>query len=130
MEKKLLQSKMSAKNSNSTVSSASSSRSATPPPVASSSAPVFPLKHRHSFEERYAAIINQQILENTINREVLQRQVQAFFPFSRTTSRECTEEGKNEGNKETVSGEEKAEELNRKILEKLETLDIKDKEET
>ncbi|KAM7344155.1 uncharacterized protein ACRADG_010984 [Cochliomyia hominivorax] len=105
--------------------SASTSRSESPP--------VFPLKHQHSFEERYATIINQQILKNTINKEVLQRQVQAFFPFSRTTSRECAEE--EEGKKNSTKGrdseeEKKKEAKNEKILQKLETLDIKDKEET
>ncbi|KAI8123829.1 hypothetical protein FF38_13139 [Lucilia cuprina] len=94
--------------------------------------PAFPLKHQHSFEERYAAIINQQILENTINKEVLQRQVQAFFPFSRSASRECTE-GKKVLDKGSDSEEEEEDEdhdLERKVLQKLDTLDIKDKEQT
>ncbi|XP_019893612.2 uncharacterized protein LOC109613349 [Musca domestica] len=46
------------------------------------------LKQQRSFEQRYASIINQQILEKTINREVLQRQANAFFPFGRTPSNE------------------------------------------
>ncbi|XP_046809722.1 uncharacterized protein LOC124420549 [Lucilia cuprina] len=91
--------------------------------------PAFPLKHQHSFEERYAAIINQQILENTINKEVLQRQVQAFFPFSRSASRECTE-GKKVLDKGSDSEEEEDHDLERKVLQKLDTLDIKDKELT
>ncbi|XP_073847062.1 uncharacterized protein [Musca autumnalis] len=44
------------------------------------------LKQQRSFEQRYASIINQQILEKTINREVLQRQANAFFPFGRSVS--------------------------------------------
>lgn len=49
------------------------------------------LRHQRSFEQRYASIINQQILEKTINREVLQRQANAFFPFGRTSSNDSTE---------------------------------------
>ncbi|XP_075166402.1 uncharacterized protein LOC142238595 [Haematobia irritans] len=49
------------------------------------------LKHQHSFEQRYASIINQQILETTINKEVLQRQANAFFPFGRSSSNDSTE---------------------------------------
>ncbi|XP_037825450.1 uncharacterized protein LOC119613492 [Lucilia sericata] len=92
--------------------------------------PVFPLKHQHSFEERYAAIINQQILENTINKEVLQRQVQAFFPFSRSASRECTEGKKTQDKGSDSEEEEEQQDLERKVLQKLDTLDIKDKEQT
>ena len=44
------------------------------------------LKPQKSFEARYSHIINQQILETTINREALQRQINAFFPFGRSES--------------------------------------------
>uniref|UniRef100_A0A1I8Q488 Uncharacterized protein n=1 Tax=Stomoxys calcitrans TaxID=35570 RepID=A0A1I8Q488_STOCA len=52
------------------------------------------LKHQHSFEQRYASIINQQILETTINKEVLQRQANAFFPFGRSSSSDSSEGSK------------------------------------
>ena len=108
------------------------------------SPPVAPLKHQHSFEQRYAALINKQILENTINKEVLHRQVQAFFPFSRSISNECQEvtkvsEKHNKNLQENVQQEDyKEEEIENskdtendvKVLQKLETLDIADKGQT
>lgn len=102
-------------------SSAASSRS---------ESPVATVKHQRSFEERYADIINQQILENSINKEVLQRQVQAFFPINSrktSTSNEQTK-GKQNCNQDAVQNQEQETNDHRKCLEKLQTLDIKDAE--
>uniref|UniRef100_A0A1A9ZPJ0 Uncharacterized protein n=1 Tax=Glossina pallidipes TaxID=7398 RepID=A0A1A9ZPJ0_GLOPL len=42
------------------------------------------IRPQMSFEERYTTIIQENILENTINREAVQRQIQHFFPGTRT----------------------------------------------
>lgn len=128
---------MSTKDSKGTLENPETVRRCESPPIA-------PLKHQHSFEQRYAALINKQILENTINKEVLHRQVQAFFPFSRSSSKECQEINKvseehNKNLQENVQEEnDKEEEIEDvkdtendvKVLQKLETLDIADKEQT
>ncbi|KAI9583045.1 hypothetical protein GQX74_012262 [Glossina fuscipes] len=42
------------------------------------------IRPQMSFEERYTSIIQENIFENTINREAVQRQMQNFFPGTRT----------------------------------------------
>ncbi|XP_016989577.1 uncharacterized protein LOC108051833 [Drosophila rhopaloa] len=44
------------------------------------------LRHQQSFEARYSSIIQKQIWETSINKDVLERQLNAYFPFSRSAS--------------------------------------------
>ncbi|XP_017090766.2 uncharacterized protein [Drosophila bipectinata] len=44
------------------------------------------LRHQKSFEARYSGIIQKQIWETSINKDVLERQLNAYFPFSRSAS--------------------------------------------
>lgn len=44
------------------------------------------LRHQQSFEARYSGIIQKQIWETSINKDVLERQLNAYFPFSRSAS--------------------------------------------
>ncbi|XP_034651807.1 uncharacterized protein LOC117890833 [Drosophila subobscura] len=44
------------------------------------------LRHQHSFEARYSSIIQRQIWETSINKDVLERQLNAYLPFSRSAS--------------------------------------------
>ncbi|XP_017001022.2 uncharacterized protein [Drosophila takahashii] len=44
------------------------------------------LRHQQSFEARYSGIIQKQIWETSINKDVLERQLTAYFPFSRSAS--------------------------------------------
>ncbi|XP_022226989.2 uncharacterized protein LOC111077142 [Drosophila obscura] len=44
------------------------------------------LRHQHSFEARYSSIIQKQIWETSINKDVLERQLNAYLPFSRSAS--------------------------------------------
>lgn len=55
------------------------------------------LRQQQSFEARYSSIIQKQIWETSINKDVLERQLNAYFPFSRSASlnKECM--GSNSG---------------------------------
>lgn len=44
------------------------------------------LRHQQSFEARYSSIIQRQIWETTINKDVMDRQLNAYFPFARSAS--------------------------------------------
>ncbi|EDW71414.1 uncharacterized protein [Drosophila virilis] len=44
------------------------------------------LRHQHSFEARYSSIIQNQIWETTINKDVMERQLNEYFPFARSAS--------------------------------------------
>ncbi|SPP73767.1 uncharacterized protein LOC117592521 [Drosophila guanche] len=44
------------------------------------------LRHQRSFEARYSSIIQKQIWETSINKDVLERQLNAYLPFSRSAS--------------------------------------------
>ncbi|ALC41628.1 CG13332 [Drosophila busckii] len=44
------------------------------------------LRHQQSFEARYSSIIQNQIWETSINKDVLERQLNAYFPFARSAS--------------------------------------------
>lgn len=66
------------------------------------------LKQQNSFEDRYSAIINQEILKTTINMEVLQRQMNAFFPFSPSYSKSTSTHLK--GDDETAAAKEAVQE--------------------
>ncbi|XP_017051148.1 uncharacterized protein LOC108094852 [Drosophila ficusphila] len=44
------------------------------------------LRHQQSFEARYSSIIQKPIWETSINKDVLERQLNAYFPFSRSAS--------------------------------------------
>lgn len=61
-------------------------------------APPEVLRHQKSFENRYGAIIYKQILETSINRDELQRQLHAYFPITRSSSLQTdgAEERRNE----------------------------------
>ncbi|EDV91157.1 uncharacterized protein LOC6568510 [Drosophila grimshawi] len=45
-----------------------------------------PLSHQRSFEARYSSIIQKQIWETTINKDAMERQLNAYFPFTRSAS--------------------------------------------
>lgn len=44
------------------------------------------LRHQQSFEARYSSIIQRQIWETTINKDAMDRQLNAYFPFARSVS--------------------------------------------
>lgn len=44
------------------------------------------LRHQQSFEARYSSMIQRQIWETTINKDVMDRQLNAYFPFARSAS--------------------------------------------
>ncbi|XP_030378221.1 uncharacterized protein LOC115626855 [Scaptodrosophila lebanonensis] len=44
------------------------------------------LRHQQSFEARYSSIIQKQIWDTSINKDVLERQLNAYFPFARSAS--------------------------------------------
>lgn len=97
------------------------------------------LRHQHSFEARYSSIIQKQIWETTINKDVMERQLNAYFPFSRSAS--LNKDGSAgfylNPNQETIESTLKTRSLSTTptkqrstaCLEKLETLDIAEKQE-
>jgi len=97
------------------------------------------LRHQHSFEARYSSIIQRQIWETTINKDVMERQLNAYFPFSRSAS--LNKDGSDgfylKPNQETSESALKTRSLSTTptkqrstpCLEKLETLDIAEKQE-
>ncbi|XP_037941790.1 uncharacterized protein LOC119674705 [Teleopsis dalmanni] len=103
------------------------------------------LRHQRSFEKRYSPIINKQILETSINKEALHRQMNAFFSCSRspspknkkktlTAGRNDSEAGASmleedsENNLADIDDKDSAKSMeNTKVLQKLETLDIAEK---
>ncbi|XP_068147393.1 uncharacterized protein [Drosophila tropicalis] len=114
------------------------------------------LRHQHSFEARYSSLIQKQIWENSINKDVLERQLNAYFPFSRSASlTKDTADGFNQlklsaataavaaassssspstsapGKTKSSGGtmpKKRLEKMDRKCLEKLETIDVADQE--
>ncbi|EDW74980.1 uncharacterized protein Dwil_GK15967 [Drosophila willistoni] len=118
------------------------------------------LRHQHSFEARYSSLIQKQIWENSINKDVLERQLNAYFPFSRSASlNKETADGFNQmklsaataavaaasssssspstsapgsslKTKSSVgtTSKKRLEKMDRKCLEKLETIDVADQE--
>ncbi|XP_053963090.1 uncharacterized protein LOC128866408 [Anastrepha ludens] len=96
------------------------------------------LPHQRSFEKRYSHMIHKQILETGVNKEALQRQINAYFSCgsasggSERANSNAGEEDVNENVQEADKGEgqrrgnsEQVEESKRS-LDKAETFDIAD----
>ncbi|XP_060657334.1 uncharacterized protein LOC132792116 [Drosophila nasuta] len=98
------------------------------------------LRHQQSFEARYSSIIQKQIWETTINKDVMERQLNAYFPFARSASLNKDgspgfylnpSQGTSESSMKTRSlGTTPIKQRSTACLEKLETLDIAEKQET
>ncbi|XP_002017879.2 uncharacterized protein LOC6593096 [Drosophila persimilis] len=89
------------------------------------------MRHQHSFEARYSSIIQKQIWETSINKDVLERQLNAYLPFSRSAS--LNKDGSGGFDQLMPSGSTKARSLRTTptrrpgpCLEKLETVDVAD----
>lgn len=95
------------------------------------------LPHQRSFEKRYSHMIHKQILETGVNKEALQRQINAYFSCGGAGSSKGDTRNRQEDMNENVTeaaanGEEgqqkesvkRAEEESRKTLDKAETVDI------
>ncbi|KAM8714116.1 hypothetical protein ACLKA7_014291 [Drosophila subpalustris] len=97
------------------------------------------LRHQHSFEAKYSSIIQKQIWETTINKDAMERQLNAYFPFSRSAS--LNKDGSAgfylKPNQDTTESALKTRSLSTTptkqrttaCLEKLETLDIAEQQE-
>lgn len=102
------------------------------------------LRHQQSFEARYSSIIQRQIWETTINKDVMDRQLNAYFPFARSASlNKEASEGLSQQLSPTALGSSDAAPKARSLattpikqrttttaacLEKLETLDVAEKD--
>lgn len=101
------------------------------------------LRHQQSFEARYSSIIQRQIWETTINKDVMDRQLNAYFPFARSASlNKEASEGLSQQLSPTALGSSGAAPKARSLattpikqrtttaacLEKLETLDVAEKD--
>ncbi|CAD7012485.1 unnamed protein product [Ceratitis capitata] len=103
--------------SNSTPTSSPEKRRSTVPDI---------LPHQSSFEKRYSHMIHKQILETGVNKEALQRQINAYFSCGgAASSTKGAQEGAHEDvNENAATGAEQQGQEGRKSLDKAETVDI------